>query len=347
MAASFAFEGFVLDTQERRLLADDEAIELNGRYLDALALMVGDPGKLVSKDRFLDEVWRGVPVTDEALTQCIKTLRRKLGDDANRPRFIETVPKHGYRFIAPVEVLERAPVAPSRDAESWRQFMVMGAAGTVGGAVAGAMGGLVYGFAAASGAGVGAISVLLVLLCVTMLVGLLGAAGVSFAMATAVFGRTHSWHWLTLAGAAGGLFVGAFGKLLGHDSFALLVGRSPGEITGAMEGLVLGAAVGVGAALAFRSALLRVGMALAGLAGAVAGIVISLLGGRLMLGSLELLAEAFPGSRLRLDPLSHLFGEPSFGPVTAFGSNILEATLFSACVVGATLLARRRLAKSS
>src|SRR6185503_19790630 len=60
----------------------------------------------ISKDRFLDEVWRGVPVTDEALTQCIKTLRRQLGDDAARPRFIETVPKHGYRFVAPVERLE-------------------------------------------------------------------------------------------------------------------------------------------------------------------------------------------------------------------------------------------------
>ena len=66
-------------------------------------MLVGEAGKLVTKDRFLDEVWRGVPVTDEALTQCIKTLRRQLGDDAASPRFIETVPKHGYRFIAPVE----------------------------------------------------------------------------------------------------------------------------------------------------------------------------------------------------------------------------------------------------
>jgi DNA-binding winged helix-turn-helix (wHTH) protein len=64
--------------------------------------MVREAGMLVSKDRFLDEVWRGVPVTDEALTQCIKALRRALGDEAASPRFIATVPKHGYRFIAPV-----------------------------------------------------------------------------------------------------------------------------------------------------------------------------------------------------------------------------------------------------
>ena len=68
MTARFAFEGFVLDTRERRLTAGDGAVELNARYLDALALLVRDCGKLVPKDRFLDEVWRGVPVTDEALT---------------------------------------------------------------------------------------------------------------------------------------------------------------------------------------------------------------------------------------------------------------------------------------
>ena len=85
MPATFAFDEFLLDTRERRLVAGGETIELNGRYLDALALMVGDCGKLVSKDRFLDEVWRGVPVTDEALTQCIRTLRRAAGGRRQPP----------------------------------------------------------------------------------------------------------------------------------------------------------------------------------------------------------------------------------------------------------------------
>ena len=113
----FRFERFSLDVRDRQLRRDDAPVELNGRYLDALALLVGEPGRLVSKDRFLAEVWRGVPVTDEALTQCIKTLRRQLGDDAGRPRFIETVPKHGYRFIAPVERIEAdAPPGPPESA---------------------------------------------------------------------------------------------------------------------------------------------------------------------------------------------------------------------------------------
>ncbi|HEX5237218.1 MAG TPA: winged helix-turn-helix domain-containing protein [Sphingomicrobium sp.] len=71
-AATYRFDRFELDCADRRLLRDGEPVELSSRYLDALALMLREPGRLVSKDRFLDEVWRGVPVTDEALTQCIK-----------------------------------------------------------------------------------------------------------------------------------------------------------------------------------------------------------------------------------------------------------------------------------
>src|ERR687893_1502851 len=112
VSSGFRFDRFVLDPSDRQLRRDEAPVELNARYLDALALLVGEAGKLVSKDRFMEEVWRGVPVTDEALTQCIKTLRRQLGDDAARPRFIETVPKHGYRFIAPVEWTDGEP-APS------------------------------------------------------------------------------------------------------------------------------------------------------------------------------------------------------------------------------------------
>ncbi|MDQ3139423.1 MAG: transcriptional regulator, partial [Pseudomonadota bacterium] len=135
----FRFERFALDSRDRQLLRDDVPVDLNARYFDALDLLVRNAGKLVSKDRFLEEVWRGVPVTDEALTQCIKTLRRQLGDDAARPRFIETVPKHGYRFIAPVEAIGNAPIAgtvatPSSAATvsplyDWRRFLLLGGAG--------------------------------------------------------------------------------------------------------------------------------------------------------------------------------------------------------------------------
>src|SRR6476661_4566799 len=189
MAGSFVFEQFVLDPDDRQLRRGADPVELNGRYFDALALLVHERGKLVSKDRFLDEVWRGVPVTDEALTQCVRTLRRQLGDDASRPRFIETVPKHGYRFIAPVRALEASgrPADSPRPRHS-RDTVLLGAAGTVGGGLAGFIGGLLYGFLGASQPlepGMGAASVLLVLLCVSILLAVLGGAGVAFGIAIA------------------------------------------------------------------------------------------------------------------------------------------------------------------
>jgi DNA-binding winged helix-turn-helix (wHTH) protein len=345
---SFRFERFSLDVRDRRLRRDDVPVEINARYLDALALLVREAGKLVSKDRFLEEVWRGVPVTDEALTQCIKTLRRQLGDDAASPRFIETVPKHGYRFIAPVESLESGPGPnPARSAPpySWRQFLLLGGAGTIGAGVAGIVGGLCYGFAGASqplGPGMGAASVLLVLLWLTLAAALMGGAGVSFGIAVAGFAPAR--HWSIVGGALGGLVVGGVVKLLGLDAFNLLLGRSPGDITGAVEGVLLGGAVGLGAWLGSRGAgpvSLRRSVAVAGLAGGGAGILIPLLGGRLMGGSLDLLARHFPGSRLRLDQIGGLFGESGFGPVSQIVTGGVEGMLFGGCIVGAMHLARR------
>jgi transcriptional regulator HilA, main transcriptional regulator of SPI1 len=351
VAARFAFEGFVLDTRERRLIAGGEAIDINARYLDALTLMVRDCGKLIPKDQFLGEVWRGVPVTDEALTQCIKTLRRKLGDDASRPRFIETVPKHGYRFIAPVEMIGEDGAAevrrPPADPQRWREFVVILWAGIVGGGVAGILGGLVYGLAAASEplqSGPGALSVLLVLLCVTLLVALIGAAGVSVGVAIARFARPGWLAWSLVAGAAGGLLVGAFGKLLGLDAFTLLVGRSPGNITGGSEGALIGAAVGLAAALALRGSSARRGALIGAAFGSAAGVAIMLLGGRLMLGSLELLISGFPNSRFRLDQISHPFTASVLNRLVHVAAAGVETGLFASCVVGAMMLGRRRFA---
>ncbi len=346
----YRFDRFLLDPNERQLRRDGAPVELNARYLDALALLVREQGKLVSKDRFLEEVWRGVPVTDEALTQCVRTLRRQLGDDAAAPRFIETVPKHGYRFIAAVE-RDDAPSAtqPATLRFDWRRSSLLGGAGTIGGGFAGLAGGLFYGLAGASQPlqpGMGAASVLLVLVCLCIIVGLMGGAGVAFGIAAAGFGSGRSGRWMVLGGAAGGLIVGAFVKLLGLDAFNLLLGQSPGDITGAGEGALLGGAIGLGAWLAGRGAgllTLRRGIAAAALSGGVAGIIITMLGGRLMAGSLGLLAEHFPASRLQFDELGGLLGESGFGPISQAATGGLEGALFGGCLIGAMILAMRSL----
>lgn len=357
----YRFERFVLDVQDRQLKRDDAAVELNGRYLDALALLVREPGRLVSKDRFMDEVWRGVPVTDEALTQCIRTLRRQLGDEAGRPRFIETVPKHGYRFIATVEVMgeEEAPAPPVRREMAatpvstgpargaWSRFGLMGGAGMAGGGLAGVFIGLFYGFGAAPEplqAGIGAASVLLVLVCISLVLGLIAGAGVGFGVAAAQFALDRRWLWSLLGGAAGGLVTGAIGKLIGLDAFNLLFGQSPGQITGAAEGALIGGAVGLGAWLAGclpGPVRLTPGFAAGGLSTAAAGLIAPLLGGRLMGGSLDLLAQRFPGSRLSLDQIGAVFGETGFGPVSQAVTGAFEGLMFGGWVVLAMTLARR------
>lgn len=358
-SGSFRFDRFLLDPGDRQLRRDEEPVELNGRYLDALALLVSEHGKLVTKDRFMDEVWRGVPVTDEALTQCIKTLRKQLGDNAANPRFIETVPKHGYRFIAPVQAVEGEavplastmvrpdPIVPPR--QGWRQFLLLALGGTIGGGIAGLIGGLFYGFAGASQPlepGLGAVSVLLVLMCLTIAVALMGGAGVCLGIAAAGIASGRMGAWTIVGGGAGGLIVGGVVKLLGIDAFNLLLGRSPGDITGAAEGALLGAAIGLGVWLANRGTIappLRRSTILAGLIGGAAGILVVLLGGRLMGGSLDLLARSFPASRIRLDQIGTLFGESGFGPLSQIVTGGLEGALFAGCVVGATILAQRGL----
>ena len=350
MDSCLHFEGFELDPGNRRLSRDGAPVELTGRYLDALVLLVSERGRLVSKDRFLEEVWRGIPVTDEALTQCIRTLRRQLGDDAANPRFIETVPKHGYRFLAAVAVASAVDGrSPAASTPRWPRVVALGAAGAIGGGIAGLTGGLLYGFAGVSTPvqpGVGALSVLLVVTAGCVVGGAIGGAGVGFGLAMAADGERPAWYRNALGGALGGLLTGAVVKLLGLDTLNLLFGHAPSDITGAVEGLVLGGVVGFGAWLGWRGGRprLRLGSGIAALAGALAGVAIALAGGRLMAGSLDLLARTFPESRLRLDPIGALLGEQGFGPVSQVVTAGLEGALFGGCVVGAMIVARRMLA---
>ena len=339
----FRFDRFTLDAADRRLRRDGEPVELNARYLDALCLLVGDAGKLIPKERFLDEVWRGVPVTDEALTQCIRTLRKQLGDEAGRPRFIETVPKHGYRFIAAVSEGAGTAIGPmARPPRDWARFTQIGAAGTIGGGLAGLIGGIIYGFAASSqplAPGMGAVSMLLVLTCLTIVVALTGGAGVSFGIAAAHLLSGRFGRWSIAGGAVGGLLIGAVVKLLGLDAFNLLLGRGPGEITGAFEGLLIGAAAGLGVWLG--GGRLRRSAIAAGGAGAIAGAIIPPLGGHLMAGSLAALARTFPESRLRLDQIGGWVGETGFGPSAQIVTGALEGVLFCACVAGSIAIVRK------
>jgi DNA-binding winged helix-turn-helix (wHTH) protein len=290
------FREFVLDPGNRTLTRAGLPVEIGGRYLDALILLASERGRLISKDRLHEEVWRGVPVTDEALSQAIMALRRALGDDAGKPRFIETVPRHGYRFIAEVGGA-LAAVQPADSSTDYSTLRLVGG-GALGAGAAGAGVGLFYGsLAAGEGAG-SAFSLVLVMICVSVLAAL--ASGVGIAGGIGLLGSVHRPDWWrpVVGGALGGLALGGFARLLGLDALRLLVGKAPPAITGASEGLVMGMAVGAGLYFARRTTG-PVGRFVAPVTlGASAGLAILALGGTLMAGSLLSLVASFPGAAL-------------------------------------------------
>ncbi len=99
-----------LDLASEQLWCGSEKIPLPGKAFVVLRYLVEHAGQLVSKAELFAALWPGTAVTDGALTFCIVELRKALGDNAKAPRFIETVHRRGYRFMAAVTA---APVPGS------------------------------------------------------------------------------------------------------------------------------------------------------------------------------------------------------------------------------------------
>ncbi|GIV58484.1 MAG: hypothetical protein KatS3mg042_1397 [Rhodothermaceae bacterium] len=356
----YHFGEFTLDVANRELRRGTDRLDLNARYFDALVLLVREAGQLVAKERFFTEVWDDVVVSDSALTQGIRAIRRVLGDDAAHPRFIQTVPRHGYRFIAPVthdapspRVLPSAAPAspPAAPAPAGAVPTLSGAlattlAATLGGTLAGVVGGLFYGLALAHGApaaSLGTASVLLVMISLAGILGTMGGFGIGAGIAAAEAVVPRSRVGRTVGAMLGGLLVGGTVKLLGVDAFNLLFGRTPAGITGGLEGAALGLAVGLAAYLGggFEARVWWRPLLAAAVTGTVAGALIALAGGHLLGGSLDLLARSFEASRLQLDALGRFFGEVRLGPTTRVVLAACEGLLFTACLTGALGAVRR------
>ena len=79
-----------------------EEVRIEPRVMQVLVHLAQHPGEVVPREQFIEEIWNGVFVSDEVLTNAVKELRKALKDDPKSPRFIQTVPKKGYRLIAPV-----------------------------------------------------------------------------------------------------------------------------------------------------------------------------------------------------------------------------------------------------
>ena len=95
----YVFSEFVLSPSRRLLLRSGREVPLIPRYFDLLVMLVERRGEAVTRREIFDAVWRDVVVSDGALSQAVRTLRRALGDDPREPVFIRTVSRHGYRFV--------------------------------------------------------------------------------------------------------------------------------------------------------------------------------------------------------------------------------------------------------
>src|SRR5262245_61898025 len=102
------FGPFRLDLANVCLWRDAEAIALPPKAFDVLHYLVTHPDRLVTKDELLDALWPETAVTDTVLRVAIGVLRKVLGDTAQAPRFLATIPRRGYRFVAPVTVEDAA-----------------------------------------------------------------------------------------------------------------------------------------------------------------------------------------------------------------------------------------------
>ena len=94
--------GFRLDPDNACLWRGTQAIALTPKAFDVLHYLVTHPDRLVTKDTLLDAVWPETAISDAVVRIAIGELRRALGDTAQAPRFIATVHRRGYRFVAPV-----------------------------------------------------------------------------------------------------------------------------------------------------------------------------------------------------------------------------------------------------
>lgn len=99
----FRFGPFRLDTEAYRLSRETAVVAASPKLLDLLGHLASRPSKLVTREELFSALWPDVIVSDNALTQLVSELRQLLGDPPAKPRYVQTVARRGYRFIADVE----------------------------------------------------------------------------------------------------------------------------------------------------------------------------------------------------------------------------------------------------
>jgi DNA-binding winged helix-turn-helix (wHTH) protein len=106
----YEFGSFRLDVVEKQLLCKGECVSLTPKAFDTLLILIEHSGEILEKEELMRLLWPDTCVEENNLSQNIHMLRRALGDDSERPRYIQTLPRRGYRFLVDVRRIQSGAV---------------------------------------------------------------------------------------------------------------------------------------------------------------------------------------------------------------------------------------------
>src|SRR6478672_3205121 len=98
----YTFDDFRLDVSDRQLLHDGRPVTLPAKAFDMLVVLIENGGRLVGKDELFSRVWPDQIVEESNLAVHVSAIRKALGEKKDNPRYVATVPGHGYRFTSNV-----------------------------------------------------------------------------------------------------------------------------------------------------------------------------------------------------------------------------------------------------
>jgi DNA-binding winged helix-turn-helix (wHTH) protein/Tol biopolymer transport system component len=104
-------EAFVFCEKQQTLSIEQEVLQLEPMVVELLAYFCRHTNQIISRDQLIEQVWGGRLITDNAVTKVINKLRKNLNDDPRKPRFIATLPKKGYKFIASASEIVEVNIA--------------------------------------------------------------------------------------------------------------------------------------------------------------------------------------------------------------------------------------------
>ena len=117
MNGTFRVGEFLIDPQLNTITRDNQSTRLEPKVMQLLQRLSHTAGEVVSKEQLMRAVWTDTIVTDDVLTRAVSALRKAFQDNSKEPRYVQTVPKSGYRLIANVSYDQTEPDPDSKPSQ--------------------------------------------------------------------------------------------------------------------------------------------------------------------------------------------------------------------------------------